>query len=223
MSVEKQDEILEAMVDIETLDTDITAQVFKYTIVLFSSDTMDSAPIKLVIDKVLDPDIQQELFGRTRSTDTFKFWTDNYERKAIYNAAIKECQDFHNRGVDLTPHAVLYTIAETLSQFMREASYNIVINNWWARGQFDFPILTSLYRQANFPTPWSNEYWKLRELRTLADELGVAKVEPAVPHDSYYDCLAQIKTLITCRHKLARWQAIESTMVTTKLDVEHKE
>lgn len=58
----------------------------------------------------------------------------------------------------------------------------------WSRGDFDYPILSSLLDQMGGGAFW--EFWQLRDVRTL-DDLA-PKVKPDIPHHPLSDCLAQI-------------------------------
>jgi len=214
METQKKQIDLEAMVDIESLDTVELAVVFQISMVIFSPT--EEVP-DLYMNFYLDIDEQLDN-GRTTSKSTLEFW-NSPENKPMLDKAISIINESEVRS-NHSMHATAFTIAENINTINRIYGYSNVNFNivaWWSRGNFDFPILNNLFRQVNMPVPWS-KHCTIKELRTLAYELGVPKVESEVPHNGIHDCKAQIKTLKQCRAKIARWKAMETSVLGKEVD-----
>ena len=69
----------------------------------------------------------------------------------------------------------------------------------WSKGMdFDFPILSHVYRALDLPVPW--KYYHVNDARTIlklvpTDSLLVRA--PTLPqHDAYFDCVFQVRQLL---------------------------
>ena len=164
--------MIEAMIDIETLDTKNSAVVFQIGLVIFKGQqVLQKKQWNLMVD-------QQLARGRTVSASTLAFHLGIPAN--LMNAINKE-DDIYCGGV-------------AINQLKDEiASYEI--KNFWAKGSFDFNILDSLLSDYNEVVPW--KFYQLRELRTLMSECKVPKGD--VSHNALEDCIAQIEQLQKCR------------------------
>lgn len=167
--------MIEAMIDIETLDTKNSAVVFQIGLVIFEGNTiLQKCQWNLMID-------QQLARGRTVSASTLAF---HLSIPANLRMAI-EMED------------KTYCGAVAIGRIHDElASYTV--KNFWSKGSFDFNILESLFKDFDESIPW--KFYQLRELRTLMQECSIPKGD--VSHNALEDCLNQIDQLNACRAKI---------------------
>ena len=164
--------MIEAMTDIETLDTKNSAVVFQIGLVIFKENkTISKHQWNLQIDEQLK-------IGRTVSASTLAF-----------HLGIPE-----NLKSSIESGAGIYSFRESMKGFQAVVASH-EIKNFWAKGSFDFNILESLLQDYNIGPPW--KFFQLRELRTLMSECKVPKGD--VSHNALEDCIAQIKQLHECR------------------------
>jgi hypothetical protein len=167
--------MIEAMADIETLDTKNSAVVFQIGLVIFEGG--------LLLEQFQwNLDIDQQLGrGRTVSASTLAFHLGIPTN--LKDAIVKEDEIYCGA-------VVITALQEVIARYK--------IKNFWSKGSFDFNILESLFIDYQAATPW--KYYQLRELRTLMQECNVPKGD--VSHNALEDCLAQIKQLNACRAKI---------------------
>jgi hypothetical protein len=167
--------MIEAMIDIETLDTKNSAVVFQIGLVIFKEEKrLKERQWNLMID-------QQLARGRTVSASTLAF---HLGIPANLMGAIKQEDDIYCGGVAING--------------LKDEIASYEIKNFWAKGSLDFNILESLFSDYNEVVPW--KFFQLRELRTLMSECKVPKGD--VSHNALEDCLAQVEHLNECRFQI---------------------
>ena len=160
---------MEVMIDIETLDTADTAVVFEVGAVFFKGAKQHRYQWDLVVE-------QQVRDGRTICGDTMAFHFKTNGGVGMLASISKPS------------HCVLSMHKELTELFKTHAP-----TDCWAKGNFDYPILESLF--ADLGVPW--KFYQLRELRTLMKECDIPK--GIVRHTALQDCVDQIKRLKACR------------------------
>jgi exodeoxyribonuclease VIII len=152
------------MVDLETLDTKVSATVLTIGAVRF--DPFNESPMKELYLRV-DIDSQDAL-GCTVSEDTIKWWRNQ-------NTDVME-EAFN--PVDRIP------IKEVMNQFH---SFAWNCDQFWSHGSsFDLMILQNIYDRLDRAYPWN--FWQLRDTRTLFD-----LAEADMPQDSKHNALEDAK------------------------------
>jgi len=176
--------MIEAMIDIETLDTADTAVVFQIGLVIFEGS-------EILENHFWNLDVQEQLDrGRTVSASTVQFWLNPRISAVAYHALGPE-------GAAVATNKVL----ALLHQLLRHREVKQV----WAKGSFDFNLLENLWamylnvEDIDVPVPW--KFYQCRDLRTLMKECGVKK-QDVVSHNALSDCQEQLTLLIECRAKI---------------------
>jgi exodeoxyribonuclease VIII len=156
------------MVDLETLDTKVSAIILTLGAVKFdpfSDSEMKELYLRISIDS-------QDPLGCTVSDDTIKWWKNQ-------NTDVME-EAFNPR--DRIP------IQEAMNQFH---SFAWNCDQFWSHGSsFDLMILQNIYDRLGRAYPWN--YWQLRDTRTLFD-----LAEPEMPQDSKHNALEDAKRQAT--------------------------
>lgn len=159
------------MLDLETLDTDITAQVLSIGACKFTD--------KGIIDKFyINLNIKEGAsFGFTKSKDTLKWWKE--QRTEVLEMAVK--------------NAVPYT--EGIDAFLEwYGNYSMPI---WSNGaDFDIPIMKHHFTVLGKTIPW--KYTDARCYRTVSKLLGdtVQITRSGTAHCSVDDAVSQAEYLI---------------------------
>lgn len=133
----------QAMIDIETLDTSVSAVVLSFGVQLFTDQGLlpERYHVALEIQSQLDA-------GRTISASTLDWWFK--QSPAAQQAA------FGQRRMSVR------TALEMLAVVLNG------VEHVWCRGlNFDVPIVDHLHAQNGMKTPW--KYNKVRDSRTLLD------------------------------------------------------
>lgn len=186
-------EVTEAMIDIETLDTEDTSICYQVGIILFRGH-------EVVAQRQWNLDIQEQIdAGRSISADTLAF-----------HLRIPQGLGTSMAMADTD----VATFKAQLRSFWRR---NFNPKYWWAKGNMDFDVLEDLIGEDNCPWEWYNQM----ELRTLIRETGADKPEP--PHNALADCILQHGQLLQCREIIdaARRQSEEGNQqISTQADTE---
>lgn len=171
------------MLDIETLDTRVSAVILSIGAVRFDpakvGEVNDTFYTNVDIDSCLE-------LGRTISGGTLYWWLDK-EQAARDRIA--------------TNPVPLPQALEQLSQFIRE--HDCV---WGNGAAFDNAILADAYRSCGMQTPW--RYYQdmcYRTMKTLFGQLELPEFE-GTKHDALDDAVNQAKRLqhILAHHQLVR-------------------
>ena len=155
------------MIDIETLDTELTAVVVSIAAVRFDENTDPIDKLAILLDME-----DQQLRGRTISPQTLSWWMTQSDEARRWNF-----NESNRYPID--------TALQTLSAFCANATL------FWSRGSFDPNILENLYHQFYTDVPW--KYSQLRDVRSF-DELwtgGPCRVG-LVDHLPLDDCFKQV-------------------------------
>lgn len=167
-------QILDTMVDIETLATDLNAVILSIAAVKFDpfddylkkgTKPGDLPTLNILVDIESQP-------NRTINENTVDWWGKQSEpvRESIFGVN-------HPR----------YTLEEALDQLHK--FYWNSGGRIWAQGiQFDIAMLEHAYQTTNRTQPWL--YWQVRDSRTLLDLVSVSL--PPATHDAAEDCFRQI-------------------------------
>jgi hypothetical protein len=182
---------LEAMIDIETLDTEPGSVVLSIGAVLFTQargvrTDVDSFYRRLELD-------EQIRSSRTISQASLLWWMEQ-------DAPI--CAEaFHRARVGVSPSLL------GLTGYLRHTDV------FWANGPaFDLIILESLYKDNDMAPPW--KYSQGRDMRTLREAAGMprdwdpgAVKSPHGPHHPVHDCLIQVEVVREARRRIAFGEA----------------
>lgn len=177
---------IEAMIDIETLDTGPRAVVLSVGVVKFTQDE------GVVGQKFYDLLTLQDQFvyERTVSESTLFWWA------AASDAAREEAFRIDGRRDP-------WDVIKDLTAFL------VGIHDIWANSpSFDCVILDTLADDLSLPSPWL--YWDLRDLRTARELAGSNAKTPWLggmkypTHHPLGDCVNQIELLRMARAKLIR-------------------
>ena len=178
------------MMDIETLGKRATAVAWQTA--LFAVESTDPETILDRPHHAYLP-IQPQLdLNRVIDGDTMLFWMKP-EQDAARQGMVTECdsEDFDELV------AALRHFNRAFERYADQAQ-----GDWelWTRGNFDAPIMESLLRQCGLPCHWSNEFRKLRDLRTFEAIAGVSykDVQPQpgfIKHRADHDAVFQLTHL----------------------------
>lgn len=176
---------VEAMIDIETLDTTNDAIVFQAAIVMFDEDH------NITYQETWNLDVDEQFISfRSMSASTLAF---HLQIPTNAKAALEDKD------------------ATTMAHFASDLCTRFDVNSpkkIWAKGSFDFNILENLFRLTDSEVPW--KFYQLRELRTLMDETGVPRGD--VAHTALDDCIAQVAQLAECRAVIKSGVAMAEAM-----------
>jgi len=179
-------ERIEAMVDIETLDSGPRSVVLSVGAVKF---TQEAGIVGGEFYDVLEI-AEQLIYERTISESTLLWW-------AGQNSEARE-EVFRSKG-----RRAPWDVIKDLTKFLDG------IHAIWANSpSFDCVILDTLADDLSLPSPW--HYWDLRDLRTARELVGSAGKTPWLGGDKYPthhplgDCTNQVQLLRAARAKLFR-------------------
>ena len=195
--------MLEAMIDLETLDTRPSAVVLSVGLVIW--ETMYNPPsdalsydIRERFMRVLNME-EQFTRGRTVSQSTFLWWQrqDPMARAEAFHPVRQPCAQ------------VLTELRDCVDKYADLSVGDTGINAFWASPvAFDLPIWEDLAMTFSNFVPW--RYNQRYDVRTVVREanLSVREHEDSTlvgtPHTPVYDCEWQISLLIAARQKLNR-------------------
>lgn len=167
------------MIDIETLDTAEQAYVYEIGIVAFGAATV----YEVLGEKHILVGKKGQEFRRI-SPDTLQ-WAMNTEGRM--EALAKSMK----AGLTVSEASA------ELKAFVEAQSKGHGMKTYWSKGNFDYPILKSLFAMETNPLTW--QYYQVRELRTLlkfyTDELGLKIEENKNSHDALEDAKNQVDLL----------------------------
>ena len=145
-----------AMIDLETLDTESSAQILTLGAVKFDPDTKSEPYAELY----LKPDIdEQEALCRTVSESTLNdFWAHQPE-----NIILEAFSEDDRISLD--------SLLDQLTKWL------VGVDTIISQGHMDTNILEHLYKQMNRPVPWP--HWKIDNSRS------VFKMMPVDPRKAY--------------------------------------
>ena len=168
--------MLQAMIDIETLDTKPTAIVFQIGLVVWDIDKYAEYLFELSVQDQIDK-------GRTLSADTLGFWT--------------------NPKISSIAHESLRTTLQDNTKYQLDAFVSAIkdCKQVWSKTFFDFEILENLLPHYRHNVPWHNG--RRRDLLTLMEECGVEKPLEGNSHHALEDCQQQLEQLSQCREIIA--------------------
>ena len=169
--------ITDVMLDLETLDTRVTAAVVSMAAVPFNLKT------GFISDDVFYSAINLDSALRygTASGDTLRFWVEKAPPEALA-AAWRGTKAFTK-------------VLDEFTQFMTPFSQTAI----WSQGPaFDVAILERLYSKMNLPTPW--KFWNARDVRTIIHVCNAAGFptvnKPPVAHNALEDARQQTRNVI---------------------------
>lgn len=172
------------MVDIESIDTELSAVVISIGAVVFKDDGStgeESLGPRFYAEMTDDLDTQVAA-GRTISPDTVKWWmAQTKEAQKVFKPTIHDNKDFR-----------LSTI-ECLGEFGRFIGSNGAreVQLWGNGSDFDNAIIADLYKSMKMAKPWS--FGKNRCFRTLKN-LAPKRTEvlrAGVHHNALDDAISQ--------------------------------
>jgi hypothetical protein len=171
-------QLVDVMVDIETLGTAPGSAILSIGAVMFGSAGMGEefyAPISLASCTEA---------GLTIDPDTVAWWMKQSD--AARNAAFRD---------DALSLAVV--LGKFRDWFLEQGAEK----PWCQGANFDAPLLEAAYRACGMTPPW--KYWNVRDTRTLYDLLGV-KVDRArgTHHNALDDARAQAETAVAALQRL---------------------
>lgn len=176
--------MLEAMIDIETLDTGPRSVILSIGAVKFDR----IGPLKTpTFFRALELDQQMINFGRTVSQATLFWWHEQSD--VAWHTSLHP----NNRVMP-------YSAMSELRAFLRG------VECFWANPPaFDCTILDGLYRDIHLEIPWKHN--QLRDMRTLREEAGMPRDwSPegwlGVAHDPVDDCRFQIEVVREARRRI---------------------
>ena len=170
------------MIDIETLDTAVSAVVTQVAVLAF--DTKGGEGDFMSVHLNVSNQLQA---GRTISPDTIKWWLETNPDLFIDSLT--------------KPVTPLKSVFESLTEIYEESGASEV----WANGtDFDIAILKQLSTQAEVSLPWP--YYQARDLRTVKQVIGYKRNQDhmesilgdVVEHDAYDDCRIQVYDTQEC-------------------------
>lgn len=160
----------EAMVDIETLDTEDSAVVYQVGVIVFNQGEM-------IFSREFNLPIQEQLdAGRTISESTLAFHM------------------LSPMGLSNSMHHAFRDSIEHMRQQLVQVAQGFKPKYWWSKGDFDYSVLEDLFGGKD-QVPW--QWYQKMELRTLIRETGAEKLE--ANHTAVKDCLIQLHQLNECR------------------------
>lgn len=182
--VASETEIMDIMVDIETLGTATDSVITQIGAVKFERMTG-----KIIEKFVVNIDIQDCLrLGLTVDAGAVKFWFDQTKRTFLENTVPLE-RALYRFGVFCTDPEI-YT------------GFKTGPHKGWAHATFDFPILDNAYRKIGLTFPMKHR--NLRDIRTLGELAGNPKYSDLPKtHDALDDCIRQIDYCANCFRILA--------------------
>jgi 3'-5' exoribonuclease Rv2179c-like domain len=180
---------LDAMVDIETLDTLPTAAVLTIGAVLFDPrgrDTEESLRQGKTFYRVIPRD-SNATYKRTESEDTLKWWA---EQNAEAFAALTE-----------GPFTPLDIALRELNEFLQSGEHKT--GRMWANDpDFDCVILQDACRSTK--AKWPIPFYMNRSVRTIKDlaypDGEVPKIGVGVAHNALDDSIRQALVVQNCHH-----------------------
>ena len=160
----------EAMVDIESLDTEDTAIVYQVGVIVFNQGEMiHSREFNLPIQEQIDA-------GRTISESTLAFHMRS--PAGLYNSM----------------HHGFRDSARSVLEHLTQVAQGFKPKYWWSKGDFDYSVLEDLFGGKD-QVPW--QWYQKMELRTMIRETDIERLE--ANHTAVRDCLIQLAQLNECR------------------------
>lgn len=167
---------VEAMIDIETFDTEDSAVMFQAAVILFDEDH------NITYRQIWNLDFDEQFkAGRTISASTVAFHLKIPENAL---ASLNSNKTISMRG-----------FTSLLIALFKESQPKRI----WAKGDMDFKVLKSLFATVDRTIPWT--FRQPMELRTLMRECDISRGD--VSHNALEDCVAQVKQLAECRAVVA--------------------
>lgn len=165
-------EIINIMLDIETLGRRSDAAIMQIGVVVF--EVFSGRAIKCIELKIKESEWAAN--NRTFTGETIQWWMFQDE-----HAKLNLC------GGRLSQKEALDSLSDIISQYQSE-NFRI-----WTKGAMDLNCLKSLYDDLGLGTPW--EFWQPRDMRTLSDVVPMIKANPTHPHSALEDAKSQVKQL----------------------------
>lgn len=173
----------DVMIDLETLDTEPSAQVVSCGAVMFDPRNNLLSAVEHGFYQRLEWDLKK----RSVSADTIKWW--------------------FQQDVDARAAVVCGEDEKTAVQFLTDLKYWLPKDcKVWGNGAtFDISMLENMYRQYEIECPW--DFWNVRDVRTVVDMaygiLGRHQVPfDGTPHHALHDAHYQAK------YVTMMWQSI---------------
>jgi hypothetical protein len=80
---------------------------------------------------------------------------------------------------------------------LRLAKFMDGVEQFWSKGNFDYPLMARYFDSCNLNTPW--KYGQVRELRTMLSEFGIVTPKADISHNALEDALQQVELLLKMR------------------------
>lgn len=196
-----RDELVHAMIDIETLGTKTDSYIRDISIVLFSLDTQKGKIFEYSVN--VPSFIEQSSSGRFTQTDATVAWwrgrtrsLDITEEERNYAKQVIHPIEYPNIRDRNCVERTAIEISEAFTSILNKVTGEI-----WCRGPaFDIAILNHYFDTLCCANPLDGYYRKFRDTRTFMDIpkiLGIKDTTPApiISHQAFDDCIAQIKEL----------------------------
>lgn len=164
---------IQIMTDIETLDTEETAEILQIGIVAFSLSRRE------ILSKALLPLNIEMQTDRTRSKETLAWWDNQPNKAEVFGLSEKQ--------------GIRPEIAANTLNFIFKVTEGAEL---WSKGHFDYPLLGNFLYYYTAQTPW--KYSRIRDMRTLlkyAESKGFTPTTPQNNHNALEDALNQVHTL----------------------------
>lgn len=180
--------MIEAMLDIETLDTDPQAVVLQIALVVF--DTADNYEVKKIHSWHLSAKSQCAA-GRTISVETLGWWLQQSD------GAIEEVLSRSLNGTTVHHDVAL----SELQQVIAELNQQHGLGKIWARGDMDFYVIENMFGRRQLPWKYYQKgdcrsvYDFARGLGVDVDEIQMNASGAMTAHNAVDDCVIQISIL----------------------------
>lgn len=163
------------MIDLETLSTRVNAVITQIGWCAF-----DPASEGVMWHESRRPNIPNQMYTLKRAVDwqALSWWNDQHidARNRMYSA-LSDC-----------------TLESWLMEFAAAYNWSQVEGLWSHGASFDIPIIENAYHEANIPVPWKDNYWIIRDTRTIFWLAGMGKADLIVAstkHVAEDDAIAQ--------------------------------
>ncbi len=165
------------MIDIETIDTRVTAGILSIAVVAFEPG------VSTGLRRMSRLGIDEARRHGTESRATLDWWQEQ-------PPAVRNAQFYPSQSDKIGP------ILERLSEWLVLAAGDAEPVVWAWGVSFDIAILAHQMDRASIPTPWGR--WNIVDARTICRYMGVKKDDLEFlgkPHNPMDDCVHQIRLL----------------------------
>ena len=160
-------------------------------------ETLGNTPGSIVFE------VGAVLFDEKGVLDTFHAFLPIYaSADRGFTIALHTLEWWHGKGRSLS---AIMAMAETTvpinDTMLRLAQFMDGVEQFWSKGNFDYPLMARYFDSCNLNTPW--KYGQVRELRTMLCELGLRQPKADITHNALEDALQQVELLVSARGMMA--------------------